>query len=180
MEPLQNPFYAGLPYDDINDEHALATRSDHVPWAADEPYASRADDQTFSFMKDRWVEIRRAEFACFGQIEDAGPGRSDDARYVFSHTDRRPANRRRNGAGMDVSPAINGCLGFADLDGEDDQSTGVSSAAKACRGPWKAWSPVPEADQVEGTLRRARIRELGVEQPDLIRLHLSLSDLNWL
>lgn len=120
MVPLQNPFYVGLPYDDINDDRAFAERSEHVPWASDEPYASNVDDRGVSLMKDRWVEIRRSGRVCFGQVEDAGPGRFDDVTYVFSRVDARPANRQQGRAGMEVSPAINGCLDFAELYGQGE------------------------------------------------------------
>ena len=49
-----------------------------------------------------------------------GTGVYDDAAYVFGAHDRRPANTEFNGAGLDVSPALNGCLAFSELDGEDD------------------------------------------------------------
>ena len=44
---------------------------------------------------------------------------------VFGITDARPLNRRYSGDptqgdGMDVSPALNGCLGFNDPDGDND------------------------------------------------------------
>lgn len=39
---------------------------------------------------------------------------------MFGDGDSRPANRRDNGAGLDVSPALNGCLGFAELNGDGD------------------------------------------------------------
>jgi hypothetical protein len=121
MVPLQNPFYLDLPYDDVNDDGTFAARAEHIPWASWEPYASRVSDRSFSMMKDRWVEIRRGKHVCFGQIEDAGPGQYADVNYVFGRNDARPANTRNNGAGMDVSPAINGCLHFAELNGQTDR-----------------------------------------------------------
>lgn len=117
MTPLENPFYLDLPFDDVNDPVARAMRSDVIPWADDDG----STDPTASLMKDRWVEMRRGGRTCFGQIEDAGPGVYDDAAYVFGSDDARPANTEFNGAGMDVSPALNGCLGFADLNGMDDR-----------------------------------------------------------
>ena len=44
---------------------------------------------------------------------------------VFGTTDARPLNRKYSGDptqgdGMDVSPALNGCLGFNDPDGDND------------------------------------------------------------
>jgi hypothetical protein len=120
MTPLENPFYLDLPFDDLNDPAAFARRGSVIPWADDPGYAGRADDESFSYMKNRWVEIMKGDKVCFAQIQDAGPGQYDDAAYVFGADDRRPANTNFNGAGMDVSPAVNGCLGFGDVDGQDD------------------------------------------------------------
>ncbi|MGW5641939.1 hypothetical protein ACWEV3_06500 [Saccharopolyspora sp. NPDC003752] len=120
MTPRQNPFYLDLPFDDRNDPAAFERRGRVVPWAGDPGYAGRAADRSSSFMKNRWVRIQHGAAVCFGQIEDAGPGEYDDAAYVFGTDDRRPANTRFNGAGMDVSPALNGCLGLRELDGQHD------------------------------------------------------------
>ena len=71
-------------------------------------------------LKDRWVQIQGPNGnTCYGQIEDAGPTLYDDRDYVFGTA--RPANTRFNGTGMDVSPALNGCLGFAELNGSEDR-----------------------------------------------------------
>lgn len=121
MTPKENPFYLDLPFDDINDPAAFARRATVIPWANDPGYAGHAADKTFSYMKNRWVRIKLGSAVCYGQIEDAGPGQYNDADYVFGSTDARPANKKFNGAGMDVSPALNGCLGFTDLDGENDK-----------------------------------------------------------
>lgn len=121
MTPLQNPFYLDLPFDDINNDAAFAMRGAVVPWAGEEPYASRIPDRGFSLMKNRWVELRKGDAVCFGQIQDAGPAVYDDARYVFGDDDERPANTRFNNAGLDVSPALNGCLGYEALNGQNDR-----------------------------------------------------------
>ncbi|MFI5429513.1 hypothetical protein [Aeromicrobium sp. UC242_57] len=121
MVPQQNPFYLDLPYDDLNNLVGFAFRAQVIPWAQDARYADVVDDQSVSLMKDRWVELRRGDRTCFGQIEDAGPGQYTDAAYVFGDDDRRPANHKFNNAGLDVSPAINGCLGFSELNGQDDR-----------------------------------------------------------
>jgi hypothetical protein len=65
------------------------------------------------------VEIHKDDRTCFGQVQDAGPAVYDDHDYVFGTA--RPRNKRFNGSGMDVSPALNGCLGFADLNGSSDR-----------------------------------------------------------
>ena len=119
MTPRENPFYLDLPFDDVNSRAAFAMRDSVVPWASRAPYAAHRGDRGFSYLKNRWVEIVHGGRRCFGQIEDAGPGVYDDARYVFGTDDARPANREFNGAGLDVSPALTSCLGFADIDGQD-------------------------------------------------------------
>jgi hypothetical protein len=138
MRPRENPFYLDVPFDDVNDDEAFATRCEVVPWAARSRYRGRCDDRDYSFMKNRWVELigpngRR----CYGQVQDAGPGEYDDAAYVFGSGDVSPVNKAYNGAGMDVSPALNGCLGFADLDGDQDQVSWRFVDRRRVRpGPW--------------------------------------------
>ena len=121
FKPKENPFYLDLPYDDINNAAAFRERASVIPWANDEGYRGQATNRSFSYMKNRWVKIRKDGKECFGQIQDAGPGQYQDKEYVFGSNDARPVNREFNGAGMDVSPALNGCLGFSDLDGESDR-----------------------------------------------------------
>jgi hypothetical protein len=137
IQPRENPFYLDLPFDDINDPAAFARRDTVVPWAGQEPYASHQGDQGFSYLKNRWVAISYGGSTCYAQIEDAGPGEYDDAEYVFGADDARPVNARYGGAGMDVSPAVVGCLGFDELNGEQ---AGVSWAfvddADVPEGPW--------------------------------------------
>ena len=126
--PLQNPFYLDLPFDDLNDATGFSTRCATIPWAAATGLDRCADDK-FSYMKNRWVQITGPnKNVCYGQIEDAGPSSGSkyhDAAYVFGSADARPANLKfsgdpSQGAGMDVSPALNGCLGFASLNGDSD------------------------------------------------------------
>ncbi|MBJ8337279.1 hypothetical protein JGU71_00140 [Antrihabitans sp. YC3-6] len=137
ITPLQNPFYLDLPYDDINIEANLRGRAEVVPWADEPEYLGRAEDRSFSFMKNRWVKLKKGDRICFGQVQDAGPARYDDARYVFGADDARPANTRFNNAGLDVSPALNGCLGFQDLDGSRDRvDWAFVDEAAVPEGPW--------------------------------------------
>ncbi|WP_133434162.1 hypothetical protein [Aeromicrobium phragmitis] len=116
VEPRMNPFYLDLPFDDVNDDSAFAMRGDVIPWAVDPGYAEHVGDRSFSLMKNRWVQLRHSGRTCYGQIADAGPGVYDDAGYVFGIDDRRPVSRAFRGAGLDVSPALNGCLDLAGLD----------------------------------------------------------------
>lgn len=137
MVPLQNPFYLDLPFDDLNNPHAFAMRARVIPWADEPGYQGRANDRTFSYMKNRWVELRKGGRTCFGQIQDAGPAVYDDAGYVFGIDDPRPANTRFNGAGLDVSPALNGCLGFVSVDGAEDRvDWRFIEAERVPPGPW--------------------------------------------
>ena len=110
-----------MPFDDVNNADAFARRASVIPWAQDPGYAGHETDPGFSYMKNRWVEIAKGGKTCYGQIQDAGPGEYNDAEYVFGESDTRPLNERYNGAGMDVSPALNGCLGFSDLNGDQDR-----------------------------------------------------------
>jgi hypothetical protein len=120
MTPLENPFYLDLPFNDLTDAEGFSLRGEVIPWADDPGYAGRAQDRSFSYLKNRWVQITRDGVTCFGQVQDAGPGEYADVEYVFGEDDARPANKRYGGAGLDVSPALNGCLGFSALNGTGD------------------------------------------------------------
>ncbi len=138
MVPKENPFYLDLPFDDLNDPIAFRERAAVIPWAHDPGYAGHARDRNFSYMKNRWVQLSRDGRTCYGQIEDAGPGDYHDAKYVFGSHNARPANHRYGGAGLDVSPALNGCLAFAELNGDSDRvSWRFVDAVDVPPGPWK-------------------------------------------
>jgi hypothetical protein len=138
MRPKQNPFYLDLPFDDINDPGAYARRGQVIPWAKSAAYAPYVRNPNVSLMKNRWVEMTKGGHTCYGQIEDAGPGEYNDATYVFGSGNARPQNARYGGAGLDVSPALNGCLGFAELNGDDDRlSWRFVEASQVPAGPWK-------------------------------------------
>lgn len=140
-KPQENPFYLDLPYDDLNDPIGFDRRCETIPWADDPGYRGHCTDPAFSYMKNRWVKITgESGRVCFGQIEDAGPSHDDlyhDGAYVFGHDDARPRQRHFNNAGLDVSPALNGCLDFRELDGESDRvSWQFVEVADVPRGPW--------------------------------------------
>lgn len=144
MTPKQNPFYLDLPYDDVNDPAAFQQRCTVIPWANDPGYAGHCTDQGFSYMKNRWVQLTGPNGqTCYGQIEDAGPGQYHDASYVFGAQNARPANRAFGGAGLDVSPALNGCLGFAELDGDQDLvSWRFVDSVTVPSGAWRALATI--------------------------------------
>jgi hypothetical protein len=137
VHPKQNPFYLDLPYDDVNDRTAFAERCRVIPWARSAP--SKCGDQSYSYMKNRWVAITGPNHhTCYGQVEDAGPSHGSlyhDAAYVFGTRNARPAQGQFNDAGLDVSPALNGCLGFRELDGDSDRVS-WRFVAKPPPGPW--------------------------------------------
>jgi hypothetical protein len=136
MRPKQNPFYLDVPFDDVNDPIALAERGRVIPWAHLPFYRSRLANPNRSLMKNHWVEIKKGPYTCYGQVEDAGPGQYHDAAYVFGGS--APRNRLYNHAGMDVSPALNGCLHFKELNGENDvvqwRFVGLNQVPS---GPWR-------------------------------------------
>lgn len=139
--PLENPFYMDLPYDDLNDPIAFAERGTVIPWANDVGYAGQANNENFSYMKNRWVKLTLGANTCYAQIEDAGPSSGSayhDKNYVFGSTNARPLNTQWDGAGMDVSPAVNSYLGFTAL---NDTQAGISwqfvEFSNVPAGPWK-------------------------------------------
>jgi hypothetical protein len=136
MTPLENPFYLDLPYDDINNPIGFADRDRVIPWAAEKPYSDHVGDRNFSYMKNRWVQISRGDVTCYGQIQDAGPAEYSDADYVFSTTDRRPLNKKWASAGLDVSPALNSCLGFPKLDYIEPVDWRFVDDEDVPEGPW--------------------------------------------
>jgi len=140
MTPRENPFYLDLPFDDVNNAEAFSVRSEVIPWVAAQAAGDTAlyTDRNYSFMKNRWVRLRKGDRECYGQIQDAGPGVYDDAAYVFGEDDARPANTAFNGAGLDVSPALNACLAFTELNGAVDRvDWQFVETDEVPDGPWK-------------------------------------------
>lgn len=140
--PKENPFYLDLPFDDVNDTTAFGQRCDVIPWANDPNYAGHCTDTNFSYMKNKFVRIVGPNGnTCYGQIEDAGPSEGSnyhDAAYVFGENDAQPGQGQFNNAGADVSPALNGCLGFAELDGQNDKiKWQFVDDGDVPEGPWK-------------------------------------------
>jgi hypothetical protein len=145
FRPRENPFYLDLPYSDFTDNGEPRTDRQAVPWArAGAPQIAKAArrGKPFSLMKNRWVKMWRVvggrTLTCYGQIEDAGPYAYNDANYVFSHEDARPASRLAHNAGLDVSPAIRDCLAFNGLNNDENKlSWRFVEAAAVPSGPWR-------------------------------------------
>ncbi len=139
--PKENPFYLDLPFDDLNDSTGFSTRCSVIPWANDPGYAGHCNDSNFSYMKNKWVKMTGPNGnTCYGQVQDAGPSHGSlyhDAAYVFGSNNARPVQGQFNNAGADVSPALNGCLGFSELDGQSDRiSWSFVDAVDVPAGPW--------------------------------------------
>ena len=107
--PKQNPFYAALPYNDVEDQHTRLEAVNVIPWFKD---AFVQDGQ--SVCKGRWIAIRHRKQICYAQWEDVGPFQTDNWEYVFGN--ERPRPNRNQDAGLDVSPAIRDYLGLAGMD----------------------------------------------------------------
>ena len=104
-----NPFYIALPFNDVKYPD-LAKK--FIPWYK----TPSSKDRWISQCKGRWIQIRnKAGKVAYGQWQDVGPLRTDHAKYVFGND--RP--RDFNGAGLDVSPAIQDYLGLNGLDKTD-------------------------------------------------------------
>lgn len=127
FRPRQNPFYVALPYNDLEVSGAQKTDAKRVvPWA-DEPTTAKVG----SMLKNRWVEVSIGERRCYGQWEDAGPFLENDAAYVFGTA--RPANTRGAAAGINLSPAVERCLG---LTSEGEVSWRFLDVGDVPKGPW--------------------------------------------
>jgi len=128
FDPLQNPFYCALPYNDISDNGRKADALDIIPWAAEK--STWLENE--SLCKNRWIKIIKNSKTAYAQWEDAGPFGEDDQDYVFGNAS--PANQTNQNAGLDVSPAVRDDLGLADIDRVDWQFVDFADVPD---GPWK-------------------------------------------
>lgn len=113
--PLENPFYAALPYSDFDDQGSRKHNASLViPWSGSRSFATGE-----SMVKNRWLRVAAPATGrvCYAQWEDAGPGLYDDFQYVFGSA--APANPflldgLAIGPALDISPAVRDCLGPPD------------------------------------------------------------------
>jgi hypothetical protein len=120
--PNENPFYAALPYNDLDEE------GDRKPTAGNCPNTSSG----ISWCKNAWIKITKGGKAAYAQWQDVGPLQEDDVAYVFGSA--APKNTWGAKAGLDVSPAVRDYLGLSDI---DRTSWSFVSAASVPAGPWK-------------------------------------------
>jgi hypothetical protein len=134
LVPKENPYYVGLPYNDV-DPGADRTA---VPWSRDPGYAEHLRDRTFSLLKNRWVQVTGASGTCYAQVEDTGPGASDPG-YVLRGD--RPART----PALNLSPALARCLGIT-----DPAAVTPVDWAFVDRPPSGPWTAVVTTRQVSG------------------------------
>lgn len=126
FEPGENPFYAALPYNDLDREGTRKESASRIPWFSEEMHKK-------SVLKNRWVEVAYRHTACYGQWEDVGPFEEDDFEYVFGGVPK-PKNTWGAAAGIDLSPAMRDCL---KLDGNDVVEWRFVEEKDVPEGPWK-------------------------------------------
>jgi hypothetical protein len=107
--PRQNPFYAALPYNDVQGGRTKTEAKEVIPWFKD---AFVREGQ--SVLKGRWLAIRHGNRVCYAQWEDCGPFYTDHWQYVFGN--ERPKPNLNQNAGLDVSPAVRDYLGLGNIE----------------------------------------------------------------
>lgn len=126
--PKENPFYAALPYNDLDKNgKRRQNASTIIPWAKGKKYSDSE-----SLCKNRWVKITKNSKTAYAQWEDVGPFKENDADYVFGTAE--PASQTNKNAGIDVSPAVRDFLELKDIDKVDWQFVDEKDVAA---GPWK-------------------------------------------
>ena len=134
--PRQNPFYAALPYDDIDDA------GQRKPTAGLCPNINRP--KQYSWCKNAWIAIRHGNKIAYAQWEDVGPYQEDDTAYVFGAS--RPRNQIDTKAGLDVSPAVRDFLGLGDV---SHTEWNFVSPSDVPRGPWRQIITVSPGDTID-------------------------------
>jgi len=119
--PKLNPFYIALPFNDVAFPEKAAKL---IPW-----YRKEFVTRFKSVCKDKWIAIHYRGKFCFGQWQDVGPFRVDNAEYVFGSGQPNTPT----GAGLDVSPAIRDHL---KLSGRDTCDWRFVDAREVPYGPW--------------------------------------------
>lgn len=133
--PKENPFYCALPYSDY-DSSGLKENINLIPWY-DEiiknnkkcDKLSKLEESDTSIIKNKWIKVMFDGKTAYCQLEDAGPGSSDDIDYVFGTA--MPIHE--NEIGLDVSPAIRDYLGLDGMDLTDWQFVDDDNIEE---GPW--------------------------------------------
>lgn len=122
--PSENPFYAALPYNDLDSVGITKTTvSSVLPWA------SSSDSTDVSICKNRWIKITANGNTAYAQWEDVGPYGSDDSDYVFGSD--KPSDSTK--AGINISPAVRDYLNLDENESVDWVFVDFDSVVD---GPW--------------------------------------------
>ncbi len=123
--PDENPFYAALPYNDLdNNGEPKPNIEKYIPWATDN------DNHGLSICKNRWIKISAHRKSAYAQWEDAGPIGSSDINYVFGNSEPLGSDF----TAMAVSPAVYDYLG---LDENDTVAWKFVDFSQVPDGPWR-------------------------------------------
>jgi hypothetical protein len=126
--PKENPFYVAIPYTDFSYTGRKSNAMSVVPWSNEKTWGSQE-----SMIKNRWVRVIKGTKTVYAQVENAGPGPTDDWQYVFG-SNPQPTTDFGWKAGIDVSPAVRDYLGLGPVDTVSWQWV---TAADVPSGPWK-------------------------------------------
>jgi hypothetical protein len=140
--PKENPFYVAIPYTDFGDAGRKWDAFQRVPWANEKSSWGYQE----SMIKNRWVKITTNGKTVYAQVENAGPGPTDDWQYVFGGANTQPNTNFGWKAGIDVSPAVRDYISMDAVDTVDWQWVDAKDVPS---GPWKnivttrqsCWSP---------------------------------------
>lgn len=151
--PQQNPFYIALPYNDVIRGTTKPEAKAIIPW-----FNEAFQEEGKSVCRDRWIRIRSREGKdCYAQWSDCGPSGTDHWQYVFG--DERPKPSVKQGAGLEISPAVRDYLGVSGPDVIDWQFVDVKDIP---RGPWSMYG---ENNDFVQMARRNPIRSQRLEPP---------------
>jgi len=131
FNPMLNPFYVALPYNDVAKGGIHRPEASKViPWFWED---YRGDG--ISVCKGKWVAIHHEGRVCYAQWEDVGPFEVDHWQYVFGNESPRP--NRNQSAGIDLSPAARD---FLRLRSGAIVEWRFVNDHQVPKGPWKNWS----------------------------------------
>ena len=128
-----NDYYVAVPYNDLeykNDQTVHKDSAKLIPWYDEKDSVSY---EFYSYMKNRWVMVKKGDKVVYGQVEDTGPYLEDDFAYIFGGAGG-PANTVGSKSGLDISPAMDGYIG---LDGMSKTDWKFVEFEEVPDGPWK-------------------------------------------
>jgi hypothetical protein len=132
FRPHLNPWYAALPFSDVDSNGHTKRIARQIPW-----FMERFRRDGLSIMLGTWLECRHGGRVCYLQVGDAGPFRTDSFAYCFGNA--RPDPNRNGDAGIDLSPAAYQFLGLTDTQSVDWR---FCSSANVPIGPWRMYGDV--------------------------------------